>query len=234
MTLPLLISVPHAGLRVPPEVEDLCVLDKEEIIRDGDEGACRVYHPLKAEVSAYVTTDIARAIVDMNRAEGDRRKDGAVKTHTCWDVPVYGKALDQRIARTLIEQYHRPYHKALTRFAKDVILGVDCHTMAAEGPPIGPDPGVDRPHLCLSDYDGTCPREWTLSMAACLEQAFKTEVSINHPFRGGFIIRSHAKEVPWIQLELSRGRFMSVREKSECVCRALRAWIAERKHLRRS
>jgi len=228
MTLPLLISVPHAGTRIPPEVEDLCILDEEEIIRDGDEGAGPIYRPLKEIVSAFVTTDIARAIVDMNRAEGDRRKDGVVKTHTCWDVPVYDSKLEEGIARILIEKYHRPYHKTLTRFAEGMILGVDCHTMAAEGPPVGPDPGVARPHLCLSDHDSTCPRAWTLSLAACLEQAFGTEVSINHPFRGGYIICSHAKEVPWIQLELSRGRFMSDGEKSECVRQALRAWVAGR------
>jgi len=228
MTLPLLISVPHAGVRVPPEVEDLCILDEEEISRDGDEGAGPIYRPLEEMASVFVTTGIARAIVDMNRAEGDRRKDGVVKTHTCWDVPVYGSKLEEEIARILIEKYHRPYHKTLTRFAEGMILGVDCHTMAAEGPPVGPDPGLVRPHLCLSDDDGTCPRAWTLSLAACLEQAFETEVSINHPFRGGYIIRSHAKEVPWIQLELSRERFMSDKEKSECVCQALRAWVAGR------
>jgi N-formylglutamate deformylase len=230
MSLPLLISVPHAGLRVPPEVETLCILNEEEIIRDGDEGAGRIYHPLKEMVAAFVTTDIARAIVDMNRAERDRRKDGVVKTHTCWDVPVYGEKLGEGIVRTLIEKYHRPYHEKLTRFAEDVIMGVDCHTMAAQGPPVGNDFGVTRPHLCLSDYGATCPREWTFSLAACLEQAFGTKVSINHPFRGGHIIRSHAKEVPWIQLELSRGRFMSERSKSECVHMALKAWVAGLKH----
>ena len=226
MTLPLIISVPHAGVHVPPEVENLCILDETEIIQDGDEGADRIYHPLREVVSAFVTTDIARAIVDMNRAEGDQRKDGVVKTHTCWNVPVYERELENGIVRTLIEKYHRPYHKALTRFAEGVILGVDCHTMAAEGPPVGPDSGVTRPNLCLSDYGGTCPREWTLTLAACLEQAFGTGVSINHPFRGGYIIRSHAKEVPWIQLELSRGRFMSDEEKSKCVHEALKAWVA--------
>ena len=89
MTLPLLLSVPHAGLTIPPEVENLCVLTKKEIIEDGDEGAARIYLPLQKEVYSLVTTDVARAIVDMNRAEEDKSKDGIVKTHTCWDVPVY-------------------------------------------------------------------------------------------------------------------------------------------------
>lgn len=231
MTLPLLISVPHAGIRVPPEVQDLCILNKEEIIRDGDEGAAKIYGPLEEIVSAFVTTDIARAIIDVNRSEKDRRKDGVVKTHTCWNVPIWEKELDNKIIRALIETYHRPYHKALAKFAGSVIMGVDCHTMAAQGPPVGPDAGKTRPHLCLSDYGGTCPRAWTLSLAACLERAFEAEVDINHPFRGGYIIRSHTKEVPWIQLELSRGRFMNDEDKSECVQKALWAWVADFRNL---
>ena len=75
MTLPLLLSVPHAGLVIPPEVQDLCALRKEEIIEDGDEGAAEIFLPLQREVSAMVTTLVARAILDMNRAEEDRGKD---------------------------------------------------------------------------------------------------------------------------------------------------------------
>jgi N-formylglutamate amidohydrolase len=44
--------------------------------------------------------------------------------------------------KTLIEKYHRPYHQKLTRFAEQAILGVDCHTMAEKGPPVGPDSGL--------------------------------------------------------------------------------------------
>ena len=78
-------------------------------------------------------------------------KDGVVKTHTCWNVPIYGRELGGRIVQTLIEKYYRPYHQQLTRFAEDVILGIDCHTMAAKGPPVGPDSGITRPHLSMSE-----------------------------------------------------------------------------------
>ncbi|MBL7144710.1 MAG: hypothetical protein ISS76_10795 [Phycisphaerae bacterium] len=40
-------------------------------------------------MAAYITTDIARAIVDMNRAEHDRGQDGIVKTHTCYNAREY-------------------------------------------------------------------------------------------------------------------------------------------------
>ena len=224
MKLPVLISVPHAGLEIPPEVKDLCILGKQDIIKDGDEGAAEIYLPLKTHVYALVTTDVARAIIDMNRSEDDRRKDGIIKTHTCWNVAVYRRFPSEESIKRLIFKYYRPYHSDLSRLVRGTRLGVDCHTMAAEGPPVGPDPGVRRPRICLSNGDGTCPGEWMTSLSACFKKAFKTEIAINQPFKGGHIIRSHAKELPWIQLEISREDFLSNEGKSDAVLQALVEW----------
>jgi len=224
MTLPLLFSVPHTGLHIPPEVKNLCILSEKDIIEDGDEGAAEIYLPLQTEVFAFVITDVARAVLDMNRAENDRRKDGIVKTHTCWDIPVYREFLSEEVIEILIEKYYIPYHSNLTYYADGVKLGVDCHTMAAKGPPVGPDPGIERPLICISNADFTCPKEWITSLAEYFEKVFKTAVSINKPFKGGHIIYSHAREIPWVQLELSRTHFFSNEEKSHCVIEALKNW----------
>lgn len=224
MPLPILLSVPHAGLKIPNEVADFCILQEKDIIRDGDEGADEIYLPLESEVGAMVITEVARAIVDMNRSEDDRRKDGIIKTHTCWDIPVYSKVPSQEVIQTLIERYYRLYHTDLSRLSVSTKLGVDCHTMAEYGPPVGPDPGLKRPRVCLSNAEGTCSKEWIDSLASCFADTFETEVSINNPFKGGYIIRSHAKERPWIQLELSRERFLSDKEKGVRVLKALTMW----------
>ena len=227
MTLPLLISVPHAGLRVPPEAEPYCSLTPEEIARDGDEGAAEIY-TIEDEVECYVTTDVARAIVDLNRAEDDRRKDGVVKTHTCWEVPVYEPFPSEAVVQTLLAKYYRPYHQRLTRLGgRGLQLAVDCHTMAAEGPPVGPDPGVERPWVCISNADGTCPRGWMDTLKECLEERFGPNVTINHPFKGGYITRTHAAEMPWVQLELSRAPFASDQQKRKHVLAALTAWTCK-------
>lgn len=224
MTLPLLLSVPHAGLTIPPELGNLCLLTKNEIIEDGDEGAADIYLPLENEVSALVTTVIARAIVDMNRAEDDRGKDGVVKTHTCWDVKIYREPLSEMIITELMEAFYRPYHSSLTQHAKHVTCGIDCHTMAAQGPPVAPDKGKERPAICISNANCTCPKEWITSLADCLKQVFEREVLINHPFKGGYIVRSHAIELPWMQLELSRAPSFSNEEKNFRVLEALKNW----------
>ena len=226
MTLPLLISVPHAGLEVPPAAQPYCMLTPPQIAEDGDEGAAEIYLGLRDHVAAFVTTPVARAIVDMNRAVDDRRPDGVVKTHTCWNVPVYREFPPDVVIDELLDTCYYPYHRQLTELAATgVRLGVDCHTMAAVGPAIGPGAGVERPWICLSNADGTCPPAWLASLAECFAGAFDHEVALNDPFKGGYITRTHASEMPWVQLELSRGPFMTNDEKRERVCDALVNWL---------
>ncbi len=224
MTLPIGISIPHAGLEVPAEVRNRCRLAENDIRDDGDGGAAEIYGSFKKHVAEFMTTNIARAVIDLNRSPDDFRKDGVVKTHTCWDVPVYRTYPDPETISTLLKKYYHPYHAALTGFSGKAAVGIDCHTMAAFGPPVGPDPGEARPPACLSNADGTCPDSWLVSLGACLEQTLERKVSLNHPFRGGYIIRVHGSEMPWIQLEFSRDEYLSEKEKSVRLLAALRLW----------
>lgn len=228
MTLPLAISLPHAGFSVPPEVADLCLLSREQIARDGDEGAREVYAGLEGEVAAFVDTPVGRAIVDPNRAPDDLRADGVVKTHTCFREPVYREPLAPDRVKALLERYYHPYHARLAGAARTgVELGVDCHTMLSQAPPIDAHPGRERPAICLSDGCGaTCPGALVEALARCLERAFGRPVSRNDPFGGGYIVRRHAAELPWVQLELSRAAFASDVEKAARVRAALRAFCA--------
>jgi N-formylglutamate deformylase len=223
--MPVLISVPHAGDRIPPEVEDICILNKQQIIKDGDVGASEVYD-IEDEVANCISTKVARAIVDLNRSPDDRRKDGVIKTHTCWDEPVYEKYPSEETIKMLLEKYYYPYHTRLTELASSsVFVGIDCHTMAEKGPPVAPDAGLERPWICLSNGDGTCPDKWLNLLGKCMSEEFNGNVSLNKPFKGGYIVRTHSVEMPWIQLELSRAPFMTNMEKREKVLAALKKWL---------
>ncbi|MEW7984760.1 MAG: N-formylglutamate amidohydrolase [Candidatus Thiodiazotropha sp.] len=225
MTLPLLISVPHGGHTIPPRLLEKCLLSERQIIKDGDEFAQAIYAPLESEVASYISTDIARAVLDMNRTEDDLRRDGVVKTHTCWNEPIWKESLTEEEARWLIDTYHLPYHQRLSEQAKrtDLLLAVDCHTMAANGPPVGPDPGQERPQVCLGNVNGkSCPDEWLSIMQDAFRKHFSGVVTVNEPFSGGYITKAHGKEMPWLQLELSRGNFATPWEKSSWVLSSLK------------
>jgi formiminoglutamase len=211
---------------MPDEVKSLARIEREDVIKDGDEQAAEIFLPLRDRVAHVVTTEIARAFVDLNRSPDDFRKDGVIKTHTCWNVPVYENAPDDELVAILLERYYYPYHSALRKLARsgDVRVGIDCHTMVAQGPPVGPDPGRPRPAACVSDADGTCDRTWTEALASELAGSLGGDARINDPFKGGYITRTHAAELPWMQLEVSRGDFASVAEKASAVRAALEAW----------
>jgi formiminoglutamase len=212
---------------VPPEAQPFCRLTLAEIVADGDEGAGEIYD-LGDHTRAWVTTDVARAIVDLNRAVTDRRPDGVVKTQTCWGVPVYHEPLPEPVVGQLLDRYYHPYRRRLSHeVPPDVRLCVDCHTMAAAGPPIGPDPGRPRPHVCLGngDPDGrgtpTLPRAWMGPLMDSFQAVFGDQVTWNDPFSGGHITLTHGRERPWLQLELSRAPFLSAAEKRRGVLQAL-------------
>lgn len=225
--LPYLISVPHGGERIPAEVASLCRLAPGEIRADSDEGAAAIYALLEGEVEAFVTTDIARAIIDLNRPEDDLRPDGVVKTQTCFEVEVYHSFPDPDLIARLLQLYYRPYHGRLTTLASSAtLLGVDCHTMLAVGPPIGPMAGEERPRICLGNVDGqSCPMSWVEKLAEIMESTFQSPVAINKPFKGGHITRSHSSEIPWLQIEMSRAPFLSEEEKGRCVLESLRRLV---------
>ncbi|VEN73807.1 conserved hypothetical protein [Candidatus Desulfarcum epimagneticum] len=225
MKLPVLISVPHAGLEVPPEMKNICQLSEKEIIEDGDEGAADIYYPLEKEVKAFVKTDIARAIVDMNRTPEDFSKDGVIKTHTCHNIPIYQKPLAIETANDLIENYYQPYHRALSSKTRDVRVGLDCHTMAELGPSVAPDTGKKRPAACVSNADKTCDISLIQSFAEILQDMLHHEVAINNPFNGGYIIKKHSLEIPWLQIELSRAHFLTNVEKSVAFHKTIVKWI---------
>lgn len=232
--LPILLSVPHAGWRVPGEVARLCILEPEQVEADGDVGARGIFLPLRDHVRAFETSDVARAIVDLNRAPGDFSKDGVIKTHTCWNEPIFSEQLPQDVAHRLIENYYEPYHKELSAYQRrrDLIIAVDCHTMAEKGPPVGPDSGKARPRVCIGNGQGSCPEPWLDLMVEAFKEKYDPQVAVDEPFAGGYITQVHGQEMPWVQLELSREEFIPVAEKSVRVLAALRMWIEGVKKLR--
>ena len=88
------------------------------------------------------------------------------------------------MVETLLAHYYRPYHQNLKRYIKDIVAGIDCHTMAAFGPPVGPESGVERPAACLSNAEGTCPDAWLVSLAGIMVKKLKGHWFLNHWIRG--------------------------------------------------
>lgn len=216
--LPTLISIPHGGAETPQEVADRVIASAADIFEDGDAFTREIYD-LGDRVVHVQSAQIARAFVDLNRAEDDRpprNPDGVVKTATCFDRPIYSQPLDNSMTERLLTRYHRPYHRALEVVAGNtgISLGLDCHSMAATPPPVAPDANRPRPLFCLSNGEGrTCDNGLLTRLAASIAEAFECplgEIALNRPFTGGYITRRHGRHpLPWIQVEMNRSLYLT-------------------------
>jgi formiminoglutamase len=218
--LPVLLSIPHGGTEVPEELRDRVCITPRDLFDDSD--ACTVdIYDLGSEVRCVVTSDIARAFVDLNRAPDDRppeNADGVVKTATCFNRPIYipGREVDAALTERLLARYHTTYHDRLRAAAADpgIALALDCHSMLAAAPPISSQQGRARPLFCLSNLDGTtASHELLAQLADAISRAYHisaAQVGLNDPFKGGYITQRHGGgRLPWIQVEMNRVLYLA-------------------------
>lgn len=221
---PVLISIPHGGTEMPPRLEGRVCLAQQDLFDDMDPFTLQIFD-IETYVSEIVMMDIARAFVDMNRAPGDLppgNPDGVIKSMTCYKKTIYraGKEPDEGLRDVLLKEYYHPYHRQIQEIigTGEIEFALDCHSMAAEPPPIAPDggngKGGKRPLICLGNaHDKSCSRDTVEELAACFREAFsleKGDVSVNSPFSGGYITQTYGNSpVPWVQVELNRALYLS-------------------------
>jgi N-formylglutamate deformylase len=219
LKLPLVVSVPHAGQEIPDYLTERILLDGGELEAEGDRGAKGIFAGLEPLVEAYRSIEIARAILDVDRSEEDRSRDGVIKTHTRSDQLIWDGPIEDETVQRLIEAYYRPYHTDLSNFARrrNVVLGIDCHTRP------------DGPLVTLSNGKGTCSDDTMDSLAECFARAFGATPAISHPETGGYSIRRHATELQWVEIQISQIGPLSLEAKAKAMKIALELWSSRRK-----
>src|SRR4029079_9268421 len=222
-TSPLVVSVPHAGLRTAgfertlnPELDVRC---------DADLFVDRLYRVGDAEgPEVYVAAQTSRFGCDMNR-DPDDVSVGAVPEHpaprnadgrgfiwaiTTTGVPTLSRplALHEWRERTAIPP---PYPDAVTRAlararercAYAILL--DGHSMPSRGRAGHKDPGRARADVVPGDRDGTsCAPALTAHVTRHFEHT-GLRVAATDPYKGGFLTPPHgrpADRIHAIQIEL--------------------------------
>lgn len=166
--LPVILSRPHGGLTVPPEIATRLQIDATTLYNECDLWVDQLYdfaHPSIAsepgnqpvsDVLAVVDMPIARVFVDANRPPNDLHDpDGPIKTTTSYGESIYRTPLTPEAQGYLRATYWQPFHTALEQawkqHAAKCKLLLDCHNMAQIGPSAYGDPGAARPLVCLAN-----------------------------------------------------------------------------------
>ncbi|MBN2319921.1 MAG: N-formylglutamate amidohydrolase [Acidobacteria bacterium] len=219
--LPVLLSIPHGGTGVPPELEGRLAIGKKGVFEDID-GFTREIYDLGNKVRRVHKADIARTFVDPGRAPSDlppENPDGVVKSHTCFGKIIYkeNQQPDDSETAQLLEKYYYPFHRRLQQLiAEDrhnLKVCIDCHSMAETGPAISPDTGKERPFFCLGNRFGESATDAMVhKLKSCLAAAFEldeADVAVNNPFAGGYITRHYGNNpLPCIQVEMNRKLYL--------------------------
>src|SRR3546814_788770 len=119
-TAPLLVSVPHDGTRIPPDIASR-LSDSARRVPDTDWHIAKLYAFARVMGASMIVPVHSRYVVDLNRAEDDvSLYPGQNTTGLCPVVqftgePVYlkGGEPDESEVRARVERYWRPYHEAL-------------------------------------------------------------------------------------------------------------------------
>ncbi len=218
MSLPFLLSIPHGGVTIPEEVETRLAVGFEEVAEDVDHFTREIF--ALPDAALTLEAEVSRSIVDLNRDPcryPPHDPDGAVKSMTHTGHRLYGDwEIDPATIERLMERYWKPYHQRLVKAMSrpGLKLALDCHSMAAVGPPVSPDPGATRPLICLGNRHGqSAPDSWLGALAECFQEVFhleKDQIAFNQPYPGGYITRRYAGDpLPWIQIEYSRALYLT-------------------------
>ena len=221
-TAPLLVSIPHAGTRIPPALEARmtpAALQRADV----DWHLPRLYEFVHAMGATVIAANVARHVIDLNRppeAESlypGQDVTGLLPIDTFRKEPLYlpGELPGAAEREERRERYWRPYHAALRDelerlLAKhgQVVLW-DAHSICSVLPRFFEGKLTD---LNLGTADG---RACVASMQVAVEAPMRAQDDYSHVsngrFKGGWITRHYGapqRGIHALQLELCQCTYM--------------------------
>ena len=233
-TIPVLLSVPHAGRDYPPELMANLRVSPAELLRLEDRYADRLIQPAIGTCCPAIVAHRARAWIDLNRAETDidsgmvsgsekpfnaspsSKARGGLglfprRLQACgelWRRPMERADVEQRI-----EQVHAPYHRAVAeilsamraRFGVAILL--DVHSM----PPIPATAPDGSPRIVVGDRFGASAASVYAELVLSRAQTQDMMATLNTPYSGDYILKTHgdpARGIHALQLEVDRTLYL--------------------------
>lgn len=220
--VPLLVSIPHTGTLVPPDIAARFSGPDVAALPDTDWHLHDLYDFVPAMGAWTIHAVYSRFVVDLNRpADGSplypgRDETGLLPKSTFASRPIYAPGQEPNEAEIADRtgQFWRPYHAALAARIEDLkarfgyALLWDAHSIESVVPRFF---DGELPGLMLGDVDGSSAAKAISDAVYGVHQRSGFSFQRNKPFKGGFITRSFGKpdqRVHALQLEMSQRLYM--------------------------
>ncbi|MDE2139030.1 MAG: N-formylglutamate amidohydrolase [Gammaproteobacteria bacterium] len=220
---PLLVSIPHTGTYIPPEIEAQFASAYIRGLPMTDWHLHHLYDYLPELGATTIYATYSRFVADLNRPPDDaplypgRFETGFVALRTFWGEEIYRapppKAeIEQR--RALV---HTPYHARLLellqakirKFGRAVLI--DAHSVASRANLLH---SALTDDIFLGDRDGRSNSGWLTEVAETAFRAQGLRVARNRPYKGGYITDHYGKleTVEALQIEMCERVYMDERD----------------------
>jgi N-formylglutamate amidohydrolase len=218
---PLLISVPHDGRKLPPDIAAVMTTDGRDL-PDTDWHVARLYDFARELGASLLVAEYSRYVVDLNRPPDDEALyPGQLKTGICPTETFAGDALYTDASavtdaerKRRIGAYWTPYHERLRqslgeiRHAHGTALLWDAHSIPSRVPRLF---DGELPALNIGTDNGrSCPQSVERAVADVARGSSYSTV-VNARFRGGYITRHYGDPDAGcfaVQLELAQRCYM--------------------------
>ncbi len=213
---PLLVSFPHTGTEIPPEVESQLV-SPWLARKDADHWVDVLYDFAREVGASTVRTALSRTVIDVNRDPSGaslypgQTTTGLCPTDTFAGEPLYeaGREPDATEIARRHDAYYTPYHELLQfelqrlRAKHPRIVLYDAHSILSRVPRLFEG---ELPQFNIGTNGGvTCDPTVTSAVERICDATGMTRVT-NGRFRGGWITRHYAQPrngIHAIQMELA-------------------------------
>jgi N-formylglutamate deformylase len=221
-TLPLLISIPHAGTFVLEAIAQRFTLAGGHLA-DTDWHVDKLYDFAREMGASILKANYSRYVVDLNRSPDSASLYVGNPTSpvcpllTFKDEPIYapGREVTATEIDARIEQFWQPYHQRVVAELKAMrqrhghALLWDAHSIASEVPSLFI--GVLPEFNFGTRDDASCPRAVADRLLELVTSDGKFGAVLNGRFKGGYITMKYGQPqdgVYAVQLELSRRVYM--------------------------
>ncbi|WP_299624769.1 N-formylglutamate deformylase [Pelagibius sp.] len=223
-SLPLLVSMPHSGTHIPPEIAAR-MTEAARTLPDTDWHIPQLYDFLSDLDVSIIQATHSRYVIDLNRApDGAALYAGANNTELCptstFDlVPIYraGEALSEAEVAQRRAAYWQPYHDrvaeqlAALKARHGIALLWDAHSIRSHVPRFFEG---RLPDFNLGTAGGAAAAEDLLGILTAVAREAELigfSHAANGRFKGGYITRNYgdpAAGIHAVQLELSQITYM--------------------------
>lgn len=220
-SIPLLISIPHHGAYIPPEIAET-MTDDGRSSRDTDWYLERLYDLPETREASWLVADWSRYVIDLNRpATGESLYPGQATTglvpETCFDgAPIYRDSKpDATSIDARLEQVWHPYHQRLqgelerlTGLFPKVLL-LEAHSIKSVIPRLFP--GTLPDFNLGTNHGKSCCESLQSRLQRTLELQESYSFVVNGRFVGGYITRHYGRPsqgIHAVQIELAQSTYL--------------------------